>query len=81
MKIKVARSHAVITHNNKIVDSVSFYSKKPHPKMPDKMMAVFLGTQEEEFHISFETIGEAKEYAEIFQGFIVYDIEENDVIK
>lgn len=49
--------------------------------MPDKMMAVFLSTQEEEFHISFETIGEAKEYAEIFQGFIVYDIEEDDVIK
>lgn len=28
MKIKVARSNAVIMHNNKIVDSVSFYSKK-----------------------------------------------------
>lgn len=72
MKIKVSVDNATIV-NGKMVNVPYFYSLKPHHKFPDKLVPVFLNVDEEQYHVDFETIEEAKEYAKVYQGTIVYD--------
>lgn len=72
MKIKVSVDNATIV-NGKMVNVPYFYSLKPHHKFPDRLVPVFLNVDEEQYHVDFETIEEAKEYAKVYQGTIVYD--------
>ena len=72
MKIKVSVDNATIV-NGKMVNVPYFYSLEPHHKFPDKLVPVFLNVDEEQYHVDFETIEEAKEYAKVYQGTIVYD--------
>lgn len=80
MKIKVSVQHATLV-NGIMVDVPYFYSLKPHHKFPDKLVPIFLNVEEEVYHVDFETIEEAKEYAKVYNGTIVYDNADFDVIQ